>query len=138
MASDPAPTRDGVTVRPGVHVGVADVVTLPAQGGKLRSWRRYDLAYNRDPMVVWLATRRGLARITVAGPQQAAVHVRCAVAADARYPGRGPTALAVFWADEDPINRYGHGSPQDVALRTGLTEIVAGLLARRPAAIEES
>lgn len=143
MAStpDPTPTRAGVTVVPGVHVGRADIVTLPPQGGKLRSWRRYDLAYNGDPMVIWSATPRGIMRMTVAGPEQAAVHVRSTVAADERYPGRGPTAIAVFWAAEDPINRYGHNSPQDVALRVGLSEIVAGVAARRaaePAAIEEN
>lgn len=139
-APDPSPTREGVTVLPGVHVGRADIVTLPPQGGKLRSWRRYDAAYNRDPMVIWSATPRGIARMVVPGPQQAAVYVRGTVHDDERYPERrGPTALAAFWLAEDPTERYGHGSREEVALITGLSAIVAGLVARRaatPTAIE--
>jgi len=132
---DPSPTRDGVTVLPGVHVGRDDIVTLPARGGRLRSWRRYDLAYNRDQMVIWSATPRGIARSTVAGPEQAAVYIRSTVHDDERYH-RGPTALAVFWLADDPTERYGHGSREEVALITGMSEIVKGLVAR-PTAIPE-
>jgi len=132
---DPSPTRDGVTVLPGVHVGRDDIVTLPPRGGRLRSWRRYDLAYNRDQMVIWSATPRGIARSTVAGPEQAAVYIRSTVHDDERYH-RGPTALAVFWLADDPTERYGHGSREEVALITGMSEIVKGLVAR-PAAIPE-